>query len=271
MSVRDDLELARQLVDTADTISMAHADGAGQHISWKNDGSPVTDGDVAVEKAIRETLGRERPDDQVIGEELGGGSETGRRWVIDPIDGTRSYMRGDLHWCTMIALMDDDQVEVGMISAPILGRRWWATRGGGSWRTVGTADPIRCTAATTTRLADARVEYSELVVGDHEFGDRLDPGLVTLLRGSRHIAGGTGYLSHMMVAQGGLDAMVDNNDNLGLWDVAAISVIVSEAGGAFGHIDGRRTPYGGGAVSATAALLPLVVTTMGTGRKGEHM
>ncbi|HKT03185.1 MAG TPA: inositol monophosphatase family protein, partial [Rugosimonospora sp.] len=136
----DDLALAHVLADTADSISMTRFRALNLHVEAKPDLTPVSDADTAVEKALRATLGRTRPRDGVLGEEYGvteaaAGPGT-RQWVIDPIDGTKNYIRGVPIWATLIALMEGDQVMVGLVSAPALGRRWWAARGHGAF-----ADP----------------------------------------------------------------------------------------------------------------------------------
>lgn len=260
MSSDGDLDVAHRVADAADRISLHYASGGQLDVRTKDDGSPVTAGDLAVEREIRRLLGTLRPGDPVLGEELGGTvGGNGRRWVIDPIDGTRSYLRGDLHWATMVALMEGDTAVVGVVSAPALRRRWWATHAAGAWCSVDGGPPVACHAAETAVLADATVEYMELALAD---GARLDPGLAALIAGARSASGGTGFLSHLMVAQGVLDVALDNNDRLALWDVAALSVIVTEAGGCFGHLDGDRRPHHGAALSATAQLYPAVLDVL---------
>src|SRR2546421_12646198 len=133
----DDLALAHVLADTADAISMARFRALDLHVTAKPDLTPVSDADTAVEKALRATLARTRPRDGVLGEEYGATEAAAgpgtRRWVIDPIDGTKNFIRGVPIWGTLIALMDGDRAVVGLVSAPALGRRWWAATGLGAY------------------------------------------------------------------------------------------------------------------------------------------
>ncbi|HEY9482738.1 MAG TPA: inositol monophosphatase family protein, partial [Micromonosporaceae bacterium] len=145
----DDLALAHVLADTADSISLSRFRSLSLQVTEKPDLTPVTDADTAVEKALRATLARTRPRDAVFGEEFGATEAPAgpghRRWVIDPIDGTKNYIRGVPIWATLIALMDGDQVVVGLVSAPALQRRWWAATGHGAYagRHASAATPIR--------------------------------------------------------------------------------------------------------------------------------
>src|SRR5690349_22897982 len=162
----DDLSLAHLLADTADSISMNRFRALDLRVEAKPDLSPVSDADTAVEQAIRATLARARPRDGVLGEEFGSTEAAAgpgnRRWVVDPIDGTKNFVRGVPIWATLIALLEGDQVMVGMVSAPALGRRWWAARGHGAFagRHRAAATPIRVSGVS--RLSDASFCYSEL-------------------------------------------------------------------------------------------------------------
>src|SRR6478735_7406486 len=124
-NLNDDLRLAHLLADDADSITMSRFKALDLHVTAKPDLTPVTDADTAVEEAVRRTLGRARPRDAVHGEELPDTGWGPRRWVIDPIDGTKNFVRGVPVWATLIALMINDEVGVGVVSAPALGRRWW--------------------------------------------------------------------------------------------------------------------------------------------------
>ena len=129
----DDLRLAHLLADDADSIAMSRFKALDLHVTTKPDLTPVSDADTAVEEALRRTLGRARPRDAVHGEEMGDAGWGPRRWVIDPIDGTKNFVRGVPVWGTLISLMINDEPAVGVVSAPALGRRWWASRGGGAY------------------------------------------------------------------------------------------------------------------------------------------
>jgi histidinol-phosphatase len=249
----DDLALAHVLADTADSISLSRFRSLNLQVTEKPDLSPVTDADMAVEKALRATLARTRPRDAVFGEEFGATEAPAgpghRRWVIDPIDGTKNYIRGVPIWATLIALMDGDQVVVGLVSAPALQRRWWAATGHGAYagRHASAATPIRVSGVR--RLADASFCYSSLPSWD-EIG-RLPAMLEIMNRCWRSRAYGDFY-GYMLVAEGAVDIMVE--PELSLWDLAALVPIVTEAGGTFSDLSGRPGPGQGSAVATNGVL-----------------
>jgi histidinol-phosphatase len=249
----DDLALSHVLADTADSVSLSRFRSLSLQVTEKPDLTPVTDADMAVEKALRATLARTRPRDGVFGEEFGATDAPAgpghRRWVIDPIDGTKNYIRGVPIWATLIALMEGDQVVVGMVSAPALQRRWWAAVGHGAYagRHASAATPLRVSGVR--RLADASFCYSSLPSWD-EIG-RLPAMLEIMNRCWRSRAYGDFY-GHMLVAEGAVDIMVE--PELSLWDVAALVPIVTEAGGMFTDLGGRPGPGRGSAVATNGAL-----------------
>src|SRR6266487_1525675 len=249
----DDLALAHVLADTADAISVARFRALDLHVTAKPDLTPVSDADTAVEKALRATLARTRPRDAVLGEEYGASAAAAgsgrRRWVIDPIDGTKNYVRGVPVWATLIALMDGDDPVVGLGSAPALGRRWWGAVGHGAYagRHQAAATPIHVSGVS--HLADASFCYSELISWE-EVG-RLDPMLDIMRRCWRTRAYGDFY-GYMLVAEGAVDVMVE--PELSLWDLAALVPIVTEAGGAFTDLAGRPGPGGGSAIATNSKL-----------------
>ena len=249
----DDLSLAHVLADSADSISMARFRALDLHVAAKPDLTPVSDADTAVEKALRATLGRTRPRDGVLGEEYGATSAAAghstRQWVIDPIDGTKNFIRGVPVWATLIALMDGDTPVVGLVSAPAIGRRWWAAVGHGAYagRHTATATPIKVSGVH--RMADASFCYSDLK-GWEENG-RLD-AILDIMRGTwRNRAFGDFY-GYMLLAEGAVDIMVE--PELSLWDIAALVPIVGEAGGAFTDLSGQPGPGGGSAVATNGKL-----------------
>jgi histidinol-phosphatase len=249
----DDLSLAHVLADTADSISMTRFRALDLHVESKPDLTPVSDADTAVERAIRSTLARSRPRDGVLGEEFGASQAAAgpgnRRWVIDPIDGTKNFVRGVPIWATLIALMEDDQPVVGLVSAPALGRRWWAATGHGAYagRHTAAATPIKVSGVR--RLADASFCYSSLN-GWEETG-RLSAMLDIIRQTWRSRAYGDFY-GYMLVAEGAVDAMAE--PELSLWDVAALIPIVTEAGGRFTDLSGNTGPGGGSAVATNGNL-----------------
>jgi histidinol-phosphatase len=263
----DDLALAHVLADTADTIAVSRFRSQNLHISTKPDLSPVSDADTAVEKALRGTLARARPRDGVLGEEFGvteaaAGPGT-RQWVIDPIDGTKNYVRGVPIWATLIALLDSERPVVGLVSAPALGRRWWAAVGHGAYagRHASAASPIRVSGVD--RLADASFCYSD--IHGWEQAGRLEAMLELMRRTWRSRAYGDFY-GYMLVAEGAVDIMVE--PELSLWDLAALVPIVTEAGGEFTDLTGRAGPGGGNAVATNGRLHTDVLERLGSPATG---
>jgi histidinol-phosphatase len=249
----DDLALAHVLADTADSISMSRFRSLDLHVTSKPDLTPVSDADTAVEKALRSTLARTRPRDGVLGEEFGvteaaAGPGT-RQWVIDPIDGTKNFIRGVPIWGTLIALMAGDEPVVGLASAPALGRRWWAARGHGAYAGRHTAAATRIQVSGVRSLADASFCYSDL--NGWEENGRLAAVLDIMRRTWRNRSYGDFY-GYMLVAEGAVDVMVE--PELSLWDLAALVPIVTEAGGTFTDLAGRPGPAGGSAVATNGKL-----------------
>lgn len=249
----DDLSLAHVLADTADSISMTRFRALDLHVESKPDLTPVSDADTAVEKALRATLARTRPRDGVLGEEYGhtdaAAGPGNRQWVIDPIDGTKNFIRGVPIWATLIALMEGDQPVVGLVSAPALGRRWWAATGHGAYagRHTAAATPIKVSGVR--RLADASFCYSSL--DGWEENGRLAAILNIMRHTWRNRAYGDFY-GYVLVAEGAVDAMAE--PELSLWDLAALIPIVTEAGGTFTDLSGRPGPGGGSAVATNGQL-----------------
>jgi histidinol-phosphatase len=249
----DDLSLAHVLADTADSISMARFRALDLHVAAKPDLTPVSDADTAVEKALRGTLGRSRPRDGVLGEEYGASiaaaGPSQRQWVLDPIDGTKNFLRGVPIWATLIALMDGSEPVVGLVSAPALNRRWWAAKNLGAYagRHTATATPIRVSGVS--RLADASFCYSSL--DGWEQAGRLEAMLDITRRVWRSRAYGDFY-GYMLLAEGAVDVMVE--PELSLWDLAALVPIVTEAGGTFTDLAGRPGPGEGSAIASNGLL-----------------
>jgi histidinol-phosphatase len=249
----DDLSLAHVLADTADSISAARFRALDLHVKSKPDLTPVSDADTAVERALRATLARTRPRDGILGEEFGiseppAGSGN-RQWVIDPIDGTKNFVRGVPIWATLIALLEGDQPIVGLVSAPALGRRWWAATGHGAYAGRHPAAATRIKVSGVRRLTDASFCYSSLH-GWEESG-RL-PAMLDILRESWRSRAYGDFYGYMLVAEGAVDAMVE--PELSLWDLAALIPIVTEAGGIFTDLSGRPGPGGGSAVATNGKL-----------------
>jgi histidinol-phosphatase len=255
----DDLRLAHVLADDADSLTMDRFKALDLHIVTKADLTPVSDADEAVENGIRRTLGRARPRDAVVGEEGGVTGWGQRRWVVDPIDGTKNFVRGVPVWATLIALMVDEDVVAGVVSAPSLNRRWWASKSGGAWtgRSLLAAQP--CRVSDVSSLGEASLSYSSY--GGWEDIGRGDDFMTLLRRCWRSRAYGD-FWSYMLVAEGAVDIALE--PELALHDMAALSVIVEEAGGRFTGLDGTRGPLGGNAVATNGRLHDQVLAYVGS-------
>jgi histidinol-phosphatase len=244
---QDDLTLALSLADEADVLTTARFQALDLVVETKPDLTPVSDADRATEEALRIRLAAERPRDGVLGEEYGDQQPTAdRRWVLDPIDGTKNFVRGVPVWATLVALMDGDDVVVGVVSAPALGRRWWAARGLGSWTGGSLAGKRQLRVSDVRQLGDASLSYSD----DRGFPDADG---FTRLRGTcwRSRAYGD-FWSHVLVAEGAVDVAVE--PELSLWDIAAFVPVVEEAGGRVTGLDGTPARGAAGALSSNGVL-----------------
>lgn len=249
----DDLALALRLADAADAISMDRFQAADLQVDSKPDLTPVSDADTAVERALRAIITAERPDDNIVGEEYGGalGDTSGRRWVIDPIDGTKNYVRGVPVWATLIALLDDSgAIVVGVASAPALARRWWASTGGGAYTSFREGAPRRCRVSAVADPADASLAISD--IAEWEAAGRLD-NLLDLSRTTWRLRGYGDFYPYLLVAEGAVDIAAE--PELNVWDMAALVPIVTEAGGRFTGIDGSTAATDAGNALATNGLL----------------
>jgi histidinol-phosphatase len=257
----DDLRLAHVLADAADSISLARFKAVDLQVETKPDLTPVTDADRAVEDAIRATLARVRPRDAVTGEEFGTTGRGSRRWVIDPIDGTKNFVRGVPVWATLIALLDGDDVVAGVVAAPSLGRRWWGAKGAGAWtgKSLSKATPLRV--SRVRRLADASLSYSDL--GEWESHGRLT-GFLDLYRSVWRTRAYGDFWSYMLVAEGAVDIAAE--PEVAIYDLAALAVVVEEAGGRFTALDGTPGPAGGSAVASNGHLHDVVLERLDRGR-----
>ena len=251
----DDLRLALGLADVADAITMERYRAADLAVETKPDDTPVTEADRAAETAIRERLARERPGDGVLGEEFGGdrGEVRGRRWIIDPIDGTKSYLRGMGTWTTLIALQIDGESAVGVVSAPAVGARWWAVRGQGAFAS---GRPIRVSAIKA--LDDAQLCWSG--IEDWDAVGRTD-ALLALARRCWRSRGIGDALQYMLVAEGAAEIATD--PEISIWDVAAVQVIVEEAGGRFTALDGAPGVRGGDALATNGLVHEAALALIG--------
>ena len=225
-------------------------------IDRKPDRTHVTEADHAAEVLIREGIEKARPGDAVLGEEFGTEGEGRRRWIVDPIDGTASYVRGLPIWATLIALEVDGELTVGVVSAPALHRRWYAARGEGAY-----ANGDRITVSKVGDLADAQLCYSDLASWT-KYRSSAQP-MIDLLHSVWRTRGVGDFWQHMLVAEGTADIAVEPIVNL--WDRAALLVVVEEAGGRFTTLEGVRTADGGSALSSNGLLHDEVVAALAEG------
>ena len=252
--MNDDLALALQLADEADALTMARFRARDLVVDTKPDLTPVSEADRAVEEAMRRRLARARPGHGVVGEEEGGRREAdaGWRWVLDPIDGTKNYVRGVPVWATLIALQRDGESVVGVVSAPGLGRRWWAARGEGAFAA---GAPARVSAVGS--LADVHLSYPSAAEFD---GLGLTGAVLDLERRCWRARGLGDFWAHALVAEGALDVAVE--PEVALWDFAAVQLLVEEAGGRFTDVAGAAPVDGGSALSTNGLVHGDVVAAL---------
>lgn len=245
-----DLDFALELADAADTITLDRFEATNLQIDSKPDMTPVSDADLACEAALRDLIEQHRPADMILGEEFGGEATfTGRQWIIDPIDGTKNYVRGVPVWATLIALLDGGTPVVGVISAPALARRWWAVAGGGAWKSFNGGPPRRINVSQVSELSDASVSFSSL----DGWRDRdLRDQFFALSDETWRLRGFGDFYSYCLVAEGAVD--IATEPEVSLWDLAPLDVLVREAGGRFSALDGTDGPHGGSAVGTNGLL-----------------
>ncbi|MCM3614368.1 histidinol phosphatase [Microbacterium enclense] len=229
----DDLALALRLADAADAVSMQRFDAADLRIDTKPDRTHVTEADLATERAIRRILDAERPHDAVLGEEFGTSGDTARRWVIDPIDGTHNYMRGIPVWATLIALTVDGVPQVGVVSQPAIGRRWWAAVGHGAWTSTASGETRGIRVSKVDEMGAASISFQSIEQWD---GVGLLPALESLTRVVWRDRAYGDALPYMWLAEGRLELVAEFD--VKEYDIAAIAPIVREAGGRFTAFDG---------------------------------
>lgn len=255
----DDLRLAHIMADSVDRITLTRFNAQDFTVDTKPDLTPVTEVDREAEQLIRSQLSRVRTRDSVLGEEFGASGSSPRQWVIDPIDGTKNYVRGVPVWATLIALLDQGRPVVGLVSAPALQRRWWAALGTGAYTGRSLAKATRLSVSSVKSLSDASFSYSslsgwkELGIRDR-FIDLTDEVWRTRAYGD--------FWSYMMVAEGSLDLAAE--PELGLYDMAALVPIITEAGGKFTSLAGEDGPHGGNALATNGHLHHAALEYLGT-------
>ncbi|MCV7444295.1 histidinol-phosphatase [Mycobacterium paraense] len=255
---RDDLTLALALADRADALTAARFGALDLRIDTKPDLTPVTDADRGVETELRDILGQQRPDDGVVGEEFGGTATfSGRQWIIDPIDGTKNFVRGVPVWASLIALLADGVPSVGVVSAPALHRRWWAAQGRGAFAAVDGGLPRRLTVSSVAQLDSASLSFSSLS-GWAERG--LRDRFIGLTDEVWRVRAYGDFLSYCLVAEGAVDIAAE--PEVSVWDLAPLDILVREAGGKFTGLDGAAGPHGGSAVATNGLLHEQVLSRL---------
>jgi histidinol-phosphatase len=236
--VGPDLVFALELADAADDRSLPRFGVPDLVVETKADLTPVTEADRAVEHEVRRLVAERRPGEGVLGEELGAAEGDGdARWIVDPIDGTRNFSRGIPVWATLIAFEQGGRIDAAVVSAPALGRRWWAERGGGAWRD----DGLRLRVSAVDRIEDACVSVA------------LEQPAAAGLRRAWHLRGFGDFWAHVLVAEGAVDVAVDAL-GVTVWDLAAPMLVVEEAGGRFTDVEGHARADGGSAVATNGLL-----------------
>jgi histidinol-phosphatase len=246
-SMTADLRFALALADEADAITMRWFRDASLSVKTKVDRTPVTEADLAVETLLRERLGRDRSGDTIVGEEFGVTGSSSRRWIIDPIDATKNFIRGIPVFATLLALEN----EVGVVSAPALGMRWWAARGEGAFcrNAVASSNARAIHVSAIATIEEAQLSYDG--IADFDKAHLAEPFLALARRCGRTRAFGD-FWSHMLVAEGACDIAIE--PAVALWDMAAVQVIVEEAGGRFSDLGGNARADGGSALSTNGVL-----------------
>lgn len=255
---RHDLAIALSLADRADALTLARFGAVDLHVDTKPDLTPVTDVDRAVESALRAELARVLPGDSVLGEEFGGSTTLrGRQWIIDPIDGTKNFVRGVPVWASLIALLDEGVPAVGVVSAPTLNRRWWAASGVGAFAAVDGSAPRRISVSAVAELSSASLSFSSLSGwAKRGLRDRFLELTDTVWR----VRAYGDFLSYCLLAEGAVDIAAE--PEVSVWDLAPLDVLVREAGGVFTNLDGKAGPHGGSAVATNGVLHQQVLTRL---------
>ena len=249
-TLADDLAVALTLAGEADLISIDRYRSQDLDVQLKPDRSQVTDADTRVEKVIREHLAQARPEDSILGEEFGTQGASSRQWIVDPIDGTSNFVRGVPNWGALIALVIDGVPQVGVVSAPALGRRWYAATGHGAWLQHEGAEPRRLHVSGIDDLAAASFSYNSLKHWD-QYG-RTDQ-LLDLSRAVERTRAYGDLWSYMLLAEGAID--IAGEFDVKPWDIAALVPIGREAGGRVTDVDGAENALDTLSVIATNGLL----------------
>jgi histidinol-phosphatase len=238
LSGDDDLRFAHALGDAADAVTTARFRALDLRVDTKPDLTPVSEADRRAEEVIRDAVRESGRGEGVLGEEFGddGGDV---KWIVDPIDGTTNYVRGVPVWATLLALEREGVVELGFVSAPALGRRWWALRGGGAF-----ADGVRCGVSSVGRVEDAAVSTTS--------ARRMPEGWRTIVDRAWSNRGLGDFWQHCLVAEGSLDIACD--PVMAIWDYSSVRLLVEEAGGLCTTFTGEPPAEGKSFVASNGLL-----------------
>jgi histidinol-phosphatase len=246
-TISDDLELALRMADEADALTLDRFGALDLRVDTKPDLTPVTDADESAEELLRGLLAANRPEEAVLGEEFGGTAVfAGRQWVLDPIDGTKNFVRGVPVWSTLIALLEDGVPTVGVVSAPALARRWWAGSGEGAFASFNGATR-RISVSGVSALDAASLSFSDLVGWEER-----RPRFLELTDAVWRVRGYGDFWSYCLLAEGAVDVVAE--PEVKLWDLAPLDIVVREAGGRFTNVEGQPGPHGGSAVATNGLL-----------------
>lgn len=258
---QDDLRVAWELANIADSITMDRFEADNLKVKAKPDLTPVSDADLAVERAIRTYLNDHCPTDDIVGEEFGGNADyVGRQWVIDPIDGTKNFVRRVPTWATLIALMVDGIPRMCVISAPALQRRWWAAECAGAYRCSANSPAKQIHVSEVSELRHASISFSSLIGWKRK---NLMDNFINMMNYSWRMRGYGDFFSYCLMAEGAVDVAAE--PEVCLWDLAALDILVREAGGRFSSLDGRPGPHSGEAVATNALLHDQVLRAINLG------
>ena len=257
-SYDDDLRLAHVLADAVERVTTARFRADDLIVESKPDLTPVTDADRAAEELIRLQLKRTRPRDVVQGEEFDTTGHGSRRWIVDPIDGTKNFVRGVPVWSTLIGLVVDEVPVLGLVAAPALQRRWWAAVGSGAWSGRSLSSAHRLSVSKVSTLSDASMSYSSLG-GWRERGRGVQ--VLELMDDCWRSRAYGDFWSYMLVAEGAVDIAAE--PELAVHDMAALVAIVQEAGGRFTGLDGREGCWSGNALATNGLLHDEVLARIG--------
>ena len=254
----DDLTLALALADEADALTMLKFGAVDLVVDTKPDMTPVTEADRDTEAGLRSQLSLNRPGDGIVGEEFGGTPVfEGRQWVVDPIDGTKNFVRGVPVWATLIALLEDGVPVVGVVSAPALHRRWWASAGDGAYTVDGARPARRLSVSSVAELSAASLSFSDLA-GWADRGNR--DRFIALTDEVWRVRGYGDFHSYCLLAEGAVDIAAE--PEVKVWDLAALDILVREAGGTFTDLQGQPGPHGGSACATNGLLHDQVLSRL---------